>query len=161
MAGSALDTFRAQQEAADAIRQKLQGVSLLLQEMHTSVDALGRNAAFKELLTREESWLREAQRLVAEVSAFRAREARQIWPRVGRSIVAALFALTSAAVAGAGYAWLTAPYVAEINDLKARTAFAERIERRVIEMTPAQRRQFDTLMRWPDKSPQAADPHGH
>jgi hypothetical protein len=74
---------------------------------------------------------------------------RQLWPRLGRWIVAAMFALASAAAAGAGHAWITKPYAAEINDLKARMQFAEYIEHRIVTMTPAQRRQFDSLMQLP------------
>jgi hypothetical protein len=149
MAGSALDTFRAQQEAVDAIHQRLQDVASLLHRMNTGMEAIAHNTEYKQLLAREESWLREAQNTVAEVSAFRAREVRALWPRIGRSIVAAMFAIASAAAAGAGYAWITQPYAAEINDLKSRWEFAEYVERRVVMMTPAQRRQFDSLMQWP------------
>ncbi len=152
MPGSALDTFRAQHEAADAIHQRLQDVAALLHRMQTSIDAVVHNADYKQLLTREETWLREAQNTVAEVSAWRAREVHQMWPRIGPSIVAAMFAIAAAAAAGAGYAWVTKPYISEISVLKARTDFAEYVERRVVDMTPAQRRQFDALMRWsPDK----------
>jgi hypothetical protein len=149
MAGSALDTFRAQQEAVDAIHQRLQDVASLLDRINASVETVAHNADYKQLLAREESWLREAQKTVTEVSAWRAREVRQLWPRIGRWIVAALFAIVSAAAAGAGYAWITQPYAAEIRDLRMRLDFAEYVERRVVEMTPIQRRQFDTLMRWP------------
>jgi hypothetical protein len=149
MPGSALDTFRAQQEAVEAIHQRLQEVASLLHRMNTSIDAVAHNGDCKQLLTREESWLREAQKTVAEVSTWRAREARHFSPPIGGWIVASLFALASAAAAGAGYAWITKPYAAEILDLKARMEFAEYVEHRVVTMTPAQRRQFDALMRWP------------
>jgi hypothetical protein len=128
--------------------------------MNTNVDALAANADFKQVLMREENWLREAQRTVADVSAWRAREARQLWARLGRWIAAALFALASAAAAGAGYAWIAKPYAAEISDLKAQVQFAEYVERRVVEMTPAQRRQFDALMQWPTPRPPNATPTG-
>jgi hypothetical protein len=152
MAGSALDMFRAQQEAVEAIHQRLHDVASLLHRMQTSVDAVTKDAALKDLLTREETWLREAQKTVAEVSAWRAREARQWWPRIERWIVAALFAIASAAAAGAGYASATKPYAAEINELKTRIDFAEYIERRIIQMSPAQRREFDALMKWDSAS---------
>jgi hypothetical protein len=157
MAGSALDTFRAQQEAVDAIHQRLQDVASLLHRMNTSVEAVAHNADYKQLLAREESWLREAQKTVTEVSAWRAQEARQFWRRLGRWIVAAMFAIASAGAAGAGYAWITEPYAAEINDLKARMDFAEYVERRIVAMTPAQRRQFDALMRVPTERHVAPD----
>lgn len=160
MPGSALDTFRAQQEAVDAIHRGLQDVAVLLHRMNTSVDALANDAKLKELLTREENWLGEAQKTVEEVSAWRAREARQLWPRIGRRIIAVIFAVASAAAAGAGYAWITKPYAAEISDLKARMDFAEYVERRVISMTPVQRRQFDALMEWPVPQRRTAIPNG-
>jgi hypothetical protein len=64
----------------------------------------------------EERWLREAQKTAEEVSAWRAREARQFWPRIGRWFVAALFALASAAAAGASYAAFTNPYAKELQN---------------------------------------------
>lgn len=160
MAASALDTFRAQQEAVEAIHQRLRDVASLLHRMNTSIDAVAHNADFKQLLAREESWLREAQRTVAEVSAWRAREVRQGWPRIGRWLVAALFAIVSAAAAGAGYASITKPYAVEINELKARIEFADYVERRVISMTASQRRQFDALMEWPAPPRRTAIPNG-
>src|SRR5581483_283958 len=159
MAGNALDTFRAQQEAVDAIHQRLQDVASLLHRINTSVDAVAHNSDYKQLLAREESWLRESRNTVAELSDWRAREARQLWPRIGRWIVAAMFALASAAAAGAGHAWITRPYVAEINDLRARIDFAEYVERRVILLTPSQRRQFDALMEWPTPPRRTVIPH--
>lgn len=160
MPGSALDTFRAQQEAVEAIHQRLQDVASLLHRMNTSIDAVAQNADFKQLLTREESWLREAQKTVADVSAWRARQARQSWLRIGRWIAVAMFAIGVATAAGVGYAWITKPYVAEINDLRARMEFAEYVERRVVEMTPAQRRQFDVLMQWPALARRTAASNG-
>ena len=71
-----------------------------------------------------------------------------------------MFALASAAAAGVGYGWITEPYAAEINELKARMQLAEYVERRVLEMTPAQRRQFDALMQWPTPTRPNAIPNG-
>jgi hypothetical protein len=39
------------------------------------------------------------------------------------------------------------PYAEELSALRARQEFAELIERRFIMMTPAERRQFDALMK--------------
>jgi len=149
MASSALDTFRAQQEAVDAIHQRLQHVASLLHRMNTSIDAVAHNADYKQLLAREESWLREAQRTVAEVGAWRAREARQIWPRIGRWIIAAMFAITSAAAVGAGYAWITSPYERELEQLRDQAAFGHFVEQRALKMSAGERRQFDALIRFP------------
>ncbi len=67
MAGDALDTFRAHQEAVDAIHLRLQNVASLLHRMNTSVEALRTTQASRSC-SREESWLRETQRTVGEVS---------------------------------------------------------------------------------------------
>jgi hypothetical protein len=73
----------------------------------------------------------------------------RFWPGVIRRwTVALLFALVSAAIAGAGYAWWTEPYAAELASLRSRAEFASFVEHRVLTMTPAERRQFDALMKW-------------
>jgi hypothetical protein len=68
-------------------------------------------------------------------------------------MVAVIFAIASSAAAGAGAgagaAWTATPYAAEINDLKARTDFADYVDRRVVAMTAPRRRQFDALMQLP------------
>jgi hypothetical protein len=67
---------------------------------------------------------------------------------IRRWTVALLFALVSAAAAGAGYAWWTKPYAAELADLRSRVEFARFVEHRVLMMTPTERRQLDALMKW-------------
>jgi hypothetical protein len=59
-----------------------------------------------------------------------------------------VFALASAAAAGAGYSWWTKPYAAELEILRSRMEFATFVEHRVLTMTPAERRRFDALMKW-------------
>jgi hypothetical protein len=74
---------------------------------------------------------------------------RRFWPGVWRRWVLALvFALASAAVGGAGYAAVTRPWAAEITALRERVAFAEFVEHSALTMTAAERRQFDSLMKW-------------
>src|SRR5919108_310376 len=76
-------------------------------------------------------------------------EMTRFWPGVvGRWALALVFALASAAAAGAGYARVTKPYAAEIAALRSRVGFADFVEHRVLTMTPAERRQFDTLIKW-------------
>jgi hypothetical protein len=62
-----------------------------------------------------------------------------------RSALALLFTLASAWIAGAGYADVARPYEDELRELRARAAFLESIDDRVITMTPAERRKFDEL----------------
>jgi hypothetical protein len=93
--------------------------------------------------------LTRAQLAVSEVRSFREEDMLRFWPAVLRRwAVALVFALASAAAAGAGYAWWTKPYAAELAALRSRVGFVDFVEHRVLTMTPAERRQFDTLMKW-------------
>jgi hypothetical protein len=58
-----------------------------------------------------------------------------------------IFAPALAAAAGAGYAWWTQPYKAELEALRSKQDFVELVEHRVLTMSPAERRQFDALMK--------------
>ena len=62
-------------------------------------------------------------------------------------IVALVFALGSAAAAGAGYAWVTELHAAERAALRSQVESAEFVQHRMAAMTPAERRQLDRLMR--------------
>lgn len=146
---SALDTFRAQQEAADGVHARLTEISELLSQLKRQVGALAVNDELRAVLQQEQSWLERAQRTVSEVRAWREQEMFRIWPGVFRRWTLALsFALASAWVAGAGYAWVTRPYAAELAALRSRVAFVDVVEQRVATMTASERRQFDRLMRW-------------
>jgi hypothetical protein len=145
---NALDAFRAQREAADQVHARLTEVSQLLTEIRRQADAVAGNAELRAVLRDEQHWLREAQALIADVRHFREQEQRRFWPGVWRRWVLALvFALASAAAAGAGYAWATQPYTAEIMELRDRAGLLDVFVRRMITMTPAERRQFDALMK--------------
>jgi hypothetical protein len=86
---------------------------------------------------------------VSEVRSLREQDMLRFWPGVIRRwTIALVFALASAAVGGAGYAWWTKPYAAELASLRARAEFATFVEQRVLTMAPAERRQFDALMKW-------------
>ncbi len=147
--GSALDTFRAQQEAAERIHERLSEVAVLLGHVHRQLDLLAHDEDLRAVLQQERAWLESAQRTVAEVRAWREHERLRFWPGlVRRWAIALVFALASAAVAGAGYGWVTNPHAAELATLRSRAEFADFIEHRIIVMTPAERRQLDALMRW-------------
>ena len=79
---SALDTFRAQREAADGVYGRLQEVSELLKQVRQQVDVLAHNEELRAVLQGEQSWLERAERTVAEVRAWRELEARGFWPGV-------------------------------------------------------------------------------
>ena len=143
---NAIDAFRAQREAAEAVYERLQEIAGLLAKVRQEVDAVAGNAALRTLLQREETWLTQASRTITEVREWRELEARQFLPGVARRwAVALVFALASAWIADAGYAYVAKPHEDELRDLRARAAFVESIEDRVITMTPAERRKFDEL----------------
>jgi hypothetical protein len=86
---------------------------------------------------------------MSDVRQFREQERQRFWPGVWRRRVLALaFELAAAAATGAGYAGATRPYEAELAELRSRGHLADAIARRTMTMSPAERRQFDTLMRW-------------
>ena len=146
---SSLDTFRAQREAADQVHARLTEVSQLLNQVQSQVDAVAGNADLRAVLRDEQNWLRQAQTLLADVRYFREQERVRFWPGVWRRWALALvFALASAAAAGAGCAWVTQPYAAELGALRDRAGFSEIIAQRMATMTAAERRQFDALMKW-------------
>ena len=151
---TAIDTFRAQKEAADAVYTRLQDVSELLKQVRKEVDAVASNDQLHAVLHREETWLSQAERAIAEIRAWREREARRFWPGIWRRWVVALaFALASAGAAGAGYAAVEHPWAVEVEALRSRSEFGEFVEHRLTMMTPSERRQFDALMGWRAKSP--------
>jgi hypothetical protein len=145
--GNALDAFRAQREAAEQLQAQLNVISAHLATLHQQIAALALNDELKALLRDEQRWLTQVENTIGQVRRWREREMRAFWwPLVWRWVAAYAFALASTALAGAGYAWITQPYAAEIVTLRQRAEFAERIEHRLLTMTPADRRQFERLM---------------
>ena len=146
---SAIDVFREQREAADQVHERLTEVSQLVGQLRQQVNALAMNDELRKVLREERDWLAAAQLAVSEVRCFREQEMLRFWPGVIRGwAVALVFALASAAAAGASYAWATKPYAAELEELRSRLAFLGVVEHRFVTMTPAERRQFDALMKW-------------
>jgi len=148
---SALDTFRAQQEAADAVYARLQDVAILLADLRKQADALQRTDELKRLVELEERWLAEARQTVIQVQRLREKDAERFWRGVVlRWTIAAVFAIGAAAAAGAAYATVERPAERELDSLKVRLEFSEYIERRVARMSPSQRHTFDRLMGFAD-----------
>jgi hypothetical protein len=146
---NALDTFRAQREAADHVYGRLQEITDLLARLQGQVDAVTADAELRALLRQEQSWLERLQAAITDVRRFREQERQRFWPGVWRRWVLAVgFALAAAAAAGAGYGWGTRPYAAELAELRSRVQLADAIVRRTMTMSAAERRQFDTLMQW-------------
>ena len=146
---NALDAFRAQREAADNVYARLVEITDLFARVQSQADAVTANAELRALMRQEQTWLERLQAAIADVRRFREQERRRFWPGVWRRWVLALgFALVAAAAAGAGYAWATRPYAAELAELRSRVQLADAIARRTMTMSPTERRQFDALMRW-------------
>ena len=145
---SALDTFRAQREAVDQVHARLLDVAQLLDQVQSQVDAVASNAEFRAVLRDEQDWLRQAQRLLADVRHFREQEALRYWPGVWRRwLLAVLIAIASAAAAGAGYARISSPYASELIQLRERADLADFIAARMPNMTAAEHRQLVALLR--------------
>jgi len=141
--------FREQRETAQQLHTQVQEISGLLDHMRQQVNALALNDDLRAVLRQEQDWLTRAQLAVCEVRSFREQDMLRFWPGVVRRwVVALIFALASAVAAGASYAWATKPYAAELEELRSRLAFVEVVEHRFVTMTPAERRQFDALMKW-------------
>jgi hypothetical protein len=119
-------------------------------ELRAQVDGIQRTDELKQLLEREERWLAEARQTVMTVERWRENDARRYWRGVvARWAVAAVFALAAAAAAGGGYVALAKPYDRELEQLRDEAAFGRFIEQRALNMSAAERRQFDALIKWP------------
>ena len=146
---NALDAFRAQREALDQMNATLKEFSALVAGARSQIDGLSLNAAeLRAVLRDEQAWFDRVQAMVAELRRWREQELRRFWfAVVWRWALACAFAVLFAGIAGAGYAWRTRPYVAEIESLRPKAELADLIQRRLGELTPQQRREFDRLMK--------------
>jgi hypothetical protein len=146
--GSALEAFQAQEDLAERLHTEVLEIGAAMQRLRSEMDVLGRHDVLRRTLNEEQVWLRQAERAVAEVRVWREQDLREYWPGVWRRWAAAVcLALMSCAAAGAGYVWALRPYETELASLRERTEVMDRIAARLLEMTPAERRQFDALMK--------------
>ena len=145
---NALEMFRQQREAVEALHAQVARVGAAIAQARTELDALARHETLRSVLAEEQRWLQRTEDAVRTVSAWREQNARSYWPGVAtRWLVAGVFALGAAVGAGAAYAWVVKPYAAENAYLRLRQDFAESLERRMLLMTPSERRQLDTLLK--------------
>jgi hypothetical protein len=145
---TALDEFRAQREAVDDLRARVEEVAKMIAALTAQVDALTGDPALRQLLEKEQTWLAQTERALERVRAFREEEMRRFWPAIWRRWAVALaFALASTAAFGSGWVWAARPYEAELANLRDRVELLDFVAQRVIMMTPAERRQFDALMK--------------
>ena len=144
-----IEAFREQRAVAGEVYATLKEIGALLETLKGQTDALMPLDELRKLLEEERAWLQEAQSTLSQVRDFRANELRRLRTSLlARWFAALAFALASAVAVGAGYAWVTKPYVTELSDLRSRQDFAELVEQRFVRMTPGERRQFDALMKW-------------
>ena len=146
--GNTLDAFKAQQKAAEALLAKLAEVSTLVSTLQPQLDRLRVDQQLRDTFDAEAKWLARVQGLVVDARAFREAEFRRFrFGVVWRWALACLFALASISLGEAVYVRAEQPYLAELERLRAQAAFAESVQRRVSKMTPAERQQFDRLMK--------------
>jgi len=119
---NALDMFRAQRDAAEAVQRTLHETTALLNALRQEVDRLVGDEHLRGLLRDERALVDRADAFLHQVRWFREREIARFWPAVWRRwLLAVAFALASATAAGAGYTWITRPDAAEAVRCDGRT----------------------------------------
>jgi hypothetical protein len=147
--GSALEEFRAQREAVEAVHARLTEVAELLRSLRQTTTELAQDQNLRKLLNEEQTWLLRAEDVMTKARQIREWEANRFWPAVWRRWAMVLvLALATAIAAGAGYVWAGQPYDEELSNLRGRVDLGDAVARRVLQMTPAEHRQFDVLMKW-------------
>jgi hypothetical protein len=155
---NALDAFKAQREAANAAHAEFSELSSLVRQLRAQIDGLV--PELKALLRDQQQWLAKTHEVVLEERRWREREEpRFLRGILWRWILAAVFALAAAGFCGAGYAWITEPWAAELQQLRSRAALSDLIQIRLENMTADERRQFDSLMRLTSKRERDRNPH--
>jgi hypothetical protein len=145
---SALKAFRAQREEAEQIHARLEQAAELLRAIRSEAHVLAHDETLRKLLQEEQTWLVRTMDLISEVRHFRQLEASRFWPAMWRRwVVATLFALAAAAAFGAGHVWASRPFEVELSSLRFRVEVLDAVGARILAMTPAERRQFDELLR--------------
>jgi len=162
---NALDTFKAQREAVETLHARLNEVAGLVSKLKTQVDGLALHPQLKEILHDEQMWVARAEALVRDVRDWREQEFHRFrYGVVWRWALACTFALSTMGILGAGYVWAMRPYAAELEKLQTQADVGQMIGRRLRDMTPEERREFDRLMKLPERSepmnpPDAPRPH--
>ncbi|HET9776750.1 MAG TPA: hypothetical protein VFP77_09320 [Gemmatimonadaceae bacterium] len=147
---NALEEFRAQRKLAEEVHTQVAEVGVLLRSIQSEAIKISRDDSLRKLLREEETWLSSAQDLVREVARFRDAESREFWPAVWRRwAMAVALTFVTGLGGGVGYVWSGRAYEAELAQLRSRVELLDSIGSRVISMTPAERRQLDTLLRAP------------
>jgi hypothetical protein len=147
---NALDAFKAQREAVESLHARLNDVAGLVSALKQQVDGLALHPELKQTLRDEQAWLVAAADTIREVRRWRDHEMRRLWFSIfWRWVLACAFALVATWSAGAGYAWVTRPYAAELEQRRAQADIGDWIGRRLQDLTPEERREFNRLMKLP------------
>jgi hypothetical protein len=153
--GNALATFKAQQEAVEALHARLRDVAAVVADLTTRVDGLRLGGELTATLEAEERWLAKTQEVLRDVHRWRERESRELRrSALWRWSTAVAFALAVSTATGAGFLWARQLYAAELERLQSQAALADLIERRVAAMTAIERQQFERLMKVSAATPQ-------
>jgi hypothetical protein len=149
----ALEMFKQGQAALGELLQLARAVLEAVAAARREMDGLTKHPALRDVLEREQQWLARTEAAVAAVSEWRHREAQRYGAALAwRWVLATAFALLAATAAGAGYAWASRPYADEIAYLRSRDSFADAVESRMLRMSPAERRQLESLLQLPSRS---------
>ena len=112
---------------------------------------MAHDQTLRKLLDEEQTWLLRAQDLVRQVQRFReARDQPFLAGRVATMGRGGGAGLGGGMAGGAGYVWLGHPYEVELASLRGRAEVADALTQRMLRFTPAERKQFLTLMNWND-----------
>ncbi len=147
---SVIDLFKAQQEAAEALHARLTQVAALMSNLLAQVDQLRLNGELKSTLEAEQQWLEKTQHVLRDVRSWRERESREVRrSAIWRWSTAIAFALAVSTATAAGFMWARQLYAAEVERLQSRAGLADLVDRRIAQMTPVERQQFERLMKLP------------
>jgi hypothetical protein len=142
--------FKQQKAAIEELLESARDLETSIASTRKELDALSRHDALRSLLTEEQHWLARTEEAVQAVRSWREHERRTLWPQLAwRWVAVVAFALLAAVAAGAGYAWAARPYADEIAYLRSRNTFGDALEKRMVQMTPAERHQLDVLLKLP------------
>jgi len=147
---NALDTFKAQQKAVEALLARLTDVVAVVSDLTARVEDLRRGGELKATLEAEQRWLARTQDVLRDVRQWQERESRELrLTALWRWTKAIAFAFAVATASSAGFMWARQLYAVELERLQSQAALADVVERRVTAMTPAEREQFERLMKLP------------
>lgn len=145
---SSFEMFRQQRELLAALNQEAQNLSAAIARVRSDLEAIAQHDALRDTLIQEQRWLQRTEAAMHAAQEWQRATARHVWPQlIWRWAALATFALAATALSVSIYASVTKPYADEVAYLRARLAFVEQLERRMLQMSPAERRAFDALLK--------------